>query len=537
MKNEPKQNASKAGSSNRAFTLSCAVVSMLLAGCAQEQKGFYRRPAAATPAPASKAAIPPPPKAGEYGPGYVTVEVGGNRYIKGSMAFPTGLRNSSGLLVEKIVPEEVLAGQPFEYQYRVINLTGYPLHLVVLTERVGDNFKLAEADPKPNETRAGLATWQLGTLGANETKIIRIRGSGQAEGAIDTCCWASYSPLLCEPIKIVKASMELTTRAPVESSSCDPVAITLTVKNTGTSRLTGLKLVDTLPDGLTSDGKSSLAIDAGMLMPGENREFTFKAVAARPGKFVNTAKISSAQGLAADTSSTTVVHQPILTAACKAREEQYIGRAFDVCFTVTSKGDTAAAGAVLELPIPPGVTLRSATAGGRALGNRVVWELGSLAPDASAQVCGTFTSAGAGTIGFIGTAKAACAKAVVATCETRVIGVQAILLEKADDPDPIQVGETTTYTVKITNQGTADDNNVALVATFPPEITPVGAGEGKVNGQTVTFPNLSSLKPKQTVVYKLVGKGVKVGDAHVRFTLLSDTLKSPISAEESTHVY
>ena len=61
-------------------------------------------------------------------------------------------------------------------------------------------------------------------------------------------------------------------------------------------------------------------------------------------------------------------------------------------------------------------------------------------------------------------------------------GVAALLIELVDDPDPLQVGETTTYTIRVTNQGTADDNNVVIVANFPNGITPTTATGGTVAG-------------------------------------------------------
>jgi uncharacterized repeat protein (TIGR01451 family) len=201
------------------------------------------------------------------------------RWIRGSMAFPTGLRESSGLLVEKTVPAEVLAGQTFDYAYKVSNLTDYPIQMVTLSDRVSPNFTTAEADPKPADTRDGVATWQLGNLGPKETKTIHLKGSSAEEGSVSTCGWATYSPLLCEDIRVVKANMQLVKQAPAEVVICDPIPMTLTVKNTGSSGLAGVKVTDSLPEGLASDGKSSLAFDAGNLAPGESKEFKFNAMA------------------------------------------------------------------------------------------------------------------------------------------------------------------------------------------------------------------------------------------------------------------
>src|SRR5208337_950522 len=99
---------------------------------------------------------------------------------------------------------------------------------------------------------------------------------------------------------------------------CDPIPVVLVVKNTGSSQLTGVKVSDSLPDGLNSDGKSSLAFDAGTLAPGESKEFKFNAMASKTGEFANKATASSTQGVNAEASATTVVREPVLTVACTA---------------------------------------------------------------------------------------------------------------------------------------------------------------------------------------------------------------------------
>ena len=537
-KNTTKTHMKVKASNYSTITVSCALAGLLLAGCAQQQqRGKYHAPAV-TQAPEKAPEPVPAAKPGGYGPSYSTFEENGMRWIRGSMGFPTGLRESSGLLIEKTVPAEVLAGQQFDYSYKVSNLTDYPIQMVTLSDRVSPNFTAAEADPKPTDTREGVATWQLGNLGPKESKTIHLKGSSAEEGSVNTCGWATYSPVLCEDIKVVKANMQLVKQAPAEVIICDPIPMTLTVKNSGSSGLTAVKVNDALPEGLTSDGKSSLAFDAGNLAPGESKEFKFNATASKTGEFVNKATAASARGVKAEASSTTVVREPVLTVACEAPDQRYMGRPFDVTFTVANTGDTAAAGTALEVPVPQGLTVKSASNGGQTAGNKLSWDLGSLAAKASQKVSATFVSAAGGNFQFSPAAKGTCAKLVSAACQTHVVGVAAILLEKADDPDPVGVGDTTTYTVKITNQGSADDNNVRMVVTIAAELIPVSAtGNGAISGQTVTFPAVPRLAPKEAVSYQIVAKGVKAGDGRTRFVLDSDMLQGAVTAEESTHVY
>ena len=212
--------------------------------------------------------------------------------------------------------------------------------------------------------------------------------------------------------------------------------MTLTVKNTGSSGLTAVKVNDPLPAGLTSDGKSSLAFDAGNLAPGESKEFKFNATAAKTGEFVNKATASSAQGVTAEATSTTVVREPVLTVACTAPEQRYMGRPFDVAFTVVSKGDTAAREPFWKCPFPKGLTAKSASNGGQISATKIAWDMGSLAVNASQKVTATFVAANAGNFQFNPSAKGACAKLVSSTCQTRVVGVPAHPARESGRPGP-----------------------------------------------------------------------------------------------------
>jgi uncharacterized repeat protein (TIGR01451 family) len=340
----------------------------------------------------------------------------------------------------------------------------------------------------------------------------------------------------CQDIRVVKANIAITKTEPSDVLICDPIPATITVKNTGSSALTGVQIVDMLPTGMTSEGKQNLSFDIGALAPGEAKEVKYTAAASATGKLVNTAKVTSAQGVSAETTATTTVHQPVLAISCKATEQQFMGRKFEVSYTVSNTGDAAAAGTVLEVTVPAGLEVVSAGSGTLANG-KITYNLGSVDASAPQNVSATFTSATSATYEFAGTAKGACAAAVSTSCSTKIVGLAAILLEKADDPDPVAVGDTTTYTVKVTNQGSAEDNNVQIIVTIAPELTPVSSSEGTIEGNTVTLPVVPSLAPKQTVTYKIVAKGVKVGDGHTSFKLKSDILKSAITAQESTHVY
>ncbi len=180
----------------------------------------------------------------------------------------------------------------------------------------------------------------------------------------------------------------------------------------------------------------------GNLAPGDSTNVQYNATATSTGALVNNAKVTSTEGVSAEATATTTVHQPVLAITCKAADQQYIGRKFDVSYTVSNTGDSAAAGAKLEITVPAGLDVASAGTG--QVGNgKIDYDLGTVQNSTPQTVTATFTSTAAGTFDFAGSVSGGCAAAATTTCETKVVGIPAILLEKSDNPDPVAVGDTT----------------------------------------------------------------------------------------------
>lgn len=503
------------------------VLAILAAGCTAQQQ------ARQTKAPAPAATEPAPT------PGFRTT----------SAAFPTGNRQTSVLLVEKTVPTEVLAGQPFEVVYKISNLTDLLVQDVTFTGTSDRNFRPEDATPEPDRMGDREATWVIGDLPPRQSREIRVRGSALEEGTVSGCGSVTFNPVLCDAIRVVKPAIQLAKSMPAQVIQCDPIPVRLVVRNNGSSTLTGVRVVDSLPAGLqTEAGQNTASFDVGTLAPGEAKELTFNASATRTGKFTNPARVTTAQGVEATAEASITVTKPVLTVACDVpalkemdgqRFTEFFGRPFEVCWTVKNTGDAVSANTVLEVPVPAGLTFRAATEGGTASGGAVVWNLGSLAPGASRKVCATFVGASAGNYTFSANTRGACADRVATTCSVTIQGISAILVEVVDDPDPIQVGEETTYTIRVTNQGGGLDlHDVVVKAIFPDEMAPgVASGAAQVVGKTVTWPAVANLPVKQVITYTVKGRALKAGDNRVRFEVTTRERPAPIIELESTTAY
>jgi hypothetical protein len=323
------------------------------------------------------------------------------------------------------------------------------------------------------------------------------------------------------------------------------------VRNVGSSVLNDVRVTDTLPPGLTTEnGDSSHTMNVGRLLPGQSRELTFATKAARTGTYVNPAQVTSAEGAEATAQATVNVLQPVMTVSCQTPAlsslpgiaegyAQFLGRPFEVCWEVSNTGNAASANSRLEVVLPPGVIARSATEGGTAAQGRVSWSLGSVAAGASKRVCATFVAAQAGSHALEATIAGACAAPATTRCEVPIQGVNAILMEMVDNPDPIQVGESTIYTVRITNQGGGLDlRDIAVRATFPEGIDPAAASDGgRISGRTVTWATVAALPLLQSITYTVTGAAKIPGDHRVEVEVTTHDRATPITELESTTVY
>lgn len=499
------------------------VLAVLAAGCTAQQQA--RSKSAPPPAPT------PAPEAG---------------FRTARAAFPTGNPNTSVILVEKTVPTEVLAGQPFEVVYKISNLTDLMVQDVTLHAQAGENFKAEDATPEPDETSEGKATWVIGDLPPRQSREIRVRGSALEEGVVTGCGSVTFNPVLCETIKVLKPAIELVKTMPAQVIQCDPIPVRLTVRNTGSSSLTDVRVTDSLPNGLLSEaGQSSVAFDAGTLAPGQSKEFAFKATAARTGKFSNPARVTSAQGVEASAQASITVVKPVLTLECETpalkemgnlKFTEFIGRPFQVCWEVKNTGDAPSVDTVLLYALSPELTLRSATDGGAVVGGNVTWNLGTLAPGASKKVCATLAGTRGGDYRLSAKVTGACAEPGMTGCNVIIQGISAILVEVVDDPDPIQVGEETTYLIKVTNQGGGLDlQDVVVKAIFPDGMAPGAASNNaQVSGKTVTWPTVAALPLRETLTYTVKGKALKAGDNRLQVEVSTRQRPAIIEVESTT---
>lgn len=510
-------------------------------GIGSGSPSFLHRPSqqAARPAPAAPAEPAPRREAPRSGC-YYAPSAGAGMAVTG-LAFPTGDPSTSALMLHQVMPVEVRRGAEFGYEYHVTNMTQGTLQNVAVVLESRSNLDVLSAVPASMSSQGG-TVWSLGDLGPCETKVIKVNARAQGTGIAANCVSASYNNSLCATTNVVDPALAIEKKATPRVLKCDPITLTYNVCNTGTGVTSGIVIRDTLPAGLTVNGSRNVEIPVGDLAAGECREVSVIAMADNTGEFASPANARSSDGLTADSGRpATVVVAPKLSITCtSSRETQFINRNSEYSFEVTNSGDGVAANTVVNVAIPTGAEFVSASSGATPVGGGVAIPVGDLNPGQSKTVTVTTLSRVAGTVRVAASASAMCADPVNTACETAYRGIPAILLEVVDLVDPVEVGHETTYLIRVTNQGSADDHNVVVKCILPAELVYVsstGATPSRVDGQTVTFGTETVLNPQEVVEWRLTVRAVGEGDVRFAVELTSDSFTRPIRETESTFLY
>jgi uncharacterized repeat protein (TIGR01451 family) len=286
---------------------------------------------------------------------------------------------------------------------------------------------------------------------------------------------------------------------------------------------------------------------------------TLTAVAKRSGKFNIRVGAASAGDLIALPQATSIdIQDAQLTVTAHGPERAYVGQDVEWKLTVKNGGEVALSDTIIRANLPLEVNFLQASDGGKVVGGQVVWDLGTLnarqekvltlngtctrvATQAGLKVTATANPVGnrdgvARTAGLskpIGPEKSA-------EAPLQIIGIAALQLSVKDTDDPVNVGQRTSYTVRLKNTGTAPATKIAVTAFVPVQMRALRAtgpgGLAKLDDLKATFPLIETLAPGAEALFIVDVEADKPGEARFRVEAASSTTKQPIRAEEPTRI-
>jgi len=346
--------------------------------------------------------------------------------LRDAMAFPTGNRNTSDLLVEQIGPKEVRLGHPYTYQLRVTNLRNRPVTGIVLRQRLPESFTLSSSDATTQPAQGGQEQLVIGDLGPRQSKTIQLSGVPTEPGTLDTCLTAEYNPpALCTHVSVVNPTLKIVKEVPRQADICQDIPFRYTVSNIGTGTAREVVLQDTLPEGLeTTEGQKAISVNLGDIPQGQSRAVTAHLRAAKAGDFSSRA-LARSEGDEAQTDPVSIsVRQPKLDIRITGPDQEYVTEPVTYKVSITNTGDAPAQNVSLtlspegqpefvNLTTPDGSRL---PAGGIAGGQN----LGTIEPGKTLDVNATFRAQQGGPLTVNASAQASCAATVSSSTRTNI---------------------------------------------------------------------------------------------------------------------
>lgn len=455
-------------------------------------------------------------------------------------AAATASTRGGGLVnLAKKAPGMVSVGDEFSYEMVATATTDVADTTIVDTVPKGATYVSSEPAAAQDGDKL---TWKLGDLNQGESKSILVRLKADKQGELKYCATVSAAPRVCVTTMVGKAQLALRKTGPEMAQLGGTVNYTISVENTGNTMAKGVRVTDPVPEGFSAaDGQKEISFEVGNLEPGRSKSLQVALRAEKRGKFVNKAfAASSNAGKAEGQATTTIVQGGVKITKSTKDKDLFMNRAATYEIVVANTGDIDLTGVKVTDNAAPETVIATAE-GATVAGTTAIWNVGNLAAGQKKNFTVKVLSKVPGR--FTDTATVTTDQGLKDSAQdySEWKGVTGVLLEVVDDPDPIQVGETAKFTIRVTNQGSAVDiSDLKIVSTLPDELELVPntvSESGAVDGKTITWPAISRVAPKASVARTYIVKGVKAGDARSKVSITTSMRKEPIVNFESTTVY
>lgn len=454
------------------------------------------------------------------------------------------------IAIQKTCPASIRNGSTGDFSIVVSNTSQVQADDVVVRDTVPSGLEYVSSSPAGNAA-GNVVTWNLGNLAAGQSQTVTMTARGTKIGPVTNEVVATTAEGLeakasCSTT-VIEPALAIDKTCPAEGVVGQPLTFSVTVKNTGSGQATNVLVVDKVAEGMRhASGGEEVQIRIGDLPPGGTVSESITLTPQRTGTFTNVVRVTG-EGLSAEDTCDTVVRQPALKISKGGRATQVLGRNVTYTIIVSNPGDAAATNVVVTDTIPAGMSYVSSNPAGSPGTGTVSWNLGTLDAGAQRQIEVTLRGDRPGQLCDVVTAQSGQGLTDRAQACTEFQGVPGLLTELVDDPDPVEIGTTTVYTMTLTNQGNAPLTKLTIVATIPDGEEYVShkaaaPTTGTPAGKIVTFSAYPQLNPKEkfshTVTVRATGlAGQAESDVRFRIEVNGDQLTGPVLEEESTHLY
>ncbi|MGL6194962.1 MAG: hypothetical protein ACRC2T_09095 [Thermoguttaceae bacterium] len=445
------------------------------------------------------------------------------------------------VVIEKIYPQEVQIGQVAEFKIVVKNVGQTTATDVIVRDLIPQGSQLVSTNPATTPNENGELVWNVGSLESNGQTTIEMELVPLSEGEIGSVASVQFNSEASGKTRVTRAMLTLEALNQPEVLIGQEAILNISISNPGTGTAKGVKIEFKVPKELSHSKGTDLVFNVGELKPGETKQLPLKLQSLTPGQIPCLLSAKGENNLTSVTESIVSILAPELKLQISGPKQRYLERKAAYSLTVSNPGTADARDIDLIAYLPAGLKFESTNQSGvyDPQAHRVVWALEELPSKSNGEIelITVPIESGEQTIKFEGVGrgelKADTQYAV------NVEGLSALSFEVLCLSDPVEVGKTATYEIKVTNRGTKASKNVGISVRLS-EGMQFASAEGptkhKSDGRIVKFAPLSTIDAKQDRTYKFTAKCLQAGDNRISVSVTSDD-RAPITKEESTQVF
>lgn len=445
------------------------------------------------------------------------------------------------LVLQKFAPAEIQIGKPAKFVIKLRNVGQRPAEDVQVIDEIPQGTELMGTTPQA-DSNGGQIQWNLGSLSPGEERSLEIELMPTEEGDIGSVAKVTFATHASAKTRCTRPQLAIRLSSPPEVLVGRQQPVTIELHNPGTGDATGVMLIENVPDNVSHQAGPVLEFEVGTLRAGETRRMELILTAEKAGRVVNVMTAQADGNLHVQQQVEFEVVAPSLAVDIDGPAKRYLERTATYTVTVDNPGTAPARDVQLVTKLPTGMQFRGANNLGQydSATHSVYWSLAEL-PAGEKGVVELVTlpvQPGDHTLEVEGRAREGLRDRT--TQQVTVEGLAAIMFEVADTADPIEVGGTTSYDIRVVNQGSKAASNVQVKVMVPQGMKVTGAtGETRhvVEAEGVIFAPLTKLAPKADSVFRVQLEGTRPGDQRVTVEVTTAEISQPIRKEESTRVF
>jgi uncharacterized repeat protein (TIGR01451 family) len=411
----------------------------------------------------------------------------------------------------------------------------------MLRVRIPTGMMVVSSEPR-GLSEGNVFAWELGVLMPNQEKTIHMRLQAETRGDFVPQAWVTFTGTSMAKVLVRDPRLVLRSSATDRVMVGETATFTFTVSNTGDGPMEMVRFFALLGEGLEHSRGRRVDFEVGNLSPGESRNVQIICGTRGGGEQRCEGHAEAEGGMKIQHTATVHVVMPRLDLAIIGPGLRYLDRKATYTLKLTNPGDAPATNVSVTDTLPAGLKYLSASDGGRhdPSSRTVTWYVGEVAPGQSREVKVDVVATAIGDQKHHAMAQATRGVRVETDMMTVVEGLSSLVLDVSDTEDPVEVGSSMAYEIKLTNTGSKTENAIRLTCQLPDKMefkNALGPVRYRQEGHTLVFEPIASLAPGAEVSIRLNVRPVTPGDARFITKVTSASMTEPIVEMEATLVY